>query len=77
MIKYLYDISFMHFIIAFIIGLIIGYLLLNDKKTVIRYEKNNAKLVYKDNEEKCFKYILEEIKCPNSDVVLDHPIIYN
>ena len=78
--KYLNNINMLWFVIAFILGLIIAQLTFKPIKTVIRYDnKNRGKLVYEDkdeNNEVCYKYVAEEIRCPNSDEVLDHPTTY-
>jgi hypothetical protein len=73
--KFLNNINFFYLLIGLIIGLIYGHITKKTKK-VIRYNKLEGKVIYEDPDEKCYKYVSEEIKCPNSDEVLEHPITY-
>ena len=76
--KYLNNINFLYLLIGLIIGLIYGHVT-KKTKTVIKYNKLEGRLVYEDrdeNDEKCYKYVAEEIRCPNSNEVLDHPTTY-
>lgn len=81
-IKYINTINVPYFIMAFITGYIIAQLIIKPTKTVIRYnniKNERGKLVYEttdSNGKKCYNYVTEEIKCPNSSEVLDHPIVY-
>jgi uncharacterized membrane-anchored protein YhcB (DUF1043 family) len=75
---YLNNINFVYLLIGLVIGLIYGYIT-KDVKRIIRYNKMEGRLVYEDideNKEKCYKYVAEEIKCPNSEEILVHPTTY-
>ena len=80
-IKYLTKINIPYFIMAFISGYIIAQLTLKPSKTVVRYNNTNrGKMIYEtedDKGSKCYKYVAEEIKCPNSTEILDHPVVLN
>lgn len=73
--KYLNNINFLYLLIGLIIGLIYGHV---TKKTqiVIKYNKLEGRVIYEDSDEKCYKYVTEEIRCPNSKEILDHPTTY-
>lgn len=76
-IKYLHTINTPIFIFGLIFGIITAYLLAKPSKIVVRHKKEKGKLVYEDNDAKCYKYVAEEIKCPGITDLLEHPIIYN
>jgi hypothetical protein len=65
------------FIISLVIGLISGYIYKkHNVKYLIRYNKNNGDLVYEDKKDNCYKYVVEDITCPDSDdVIVNHPFI--
>lgn len=84
--KYIYSFNIYYLIIGIIIGLIIGKIISKKPKIVYKYKKNNDPLIYKDNNDKCYKYVVDEIKCPSENINtnnidknerIDHPIILN
>ena len=36
---------------------------------------NVGKVIYHDNDEKCYKYMAEEIQCPDNDQTINHPVV--
>jgi hypothetical protein len=76
--KYLNNINFLYLLIGLIIGLTYGYFTKSTYK-VIKYNKLEGDLIYEDkdnNGNKCYKYVASEIRCPNSNEVLEHPTTY-
>lgn len=76
--KYLNNINFFYLLIGLVFGLVVGYI---TKKTrvIYKHSKGVGRMVYEDkdeNGEKCYKYVAEEIRCPNSDEVVSHPTTY-
>jgi hypothetical protein len=67
--------NFFAFIIAFAIGILFVYLSAPKPKIIIKYPTpyNVDKIVYKNENDICYKYKLEEIKC--NDKAVDQPII--
>jgi hypothetical protein len=77
-IKYINSINFLYLLMGLVIGLIYGYIT-NKKQIIIKYDKLEGKVVYEDRDEnnkKNYKYVAEEIKCPNSNDIINHPITY-
>jgi len=66
------------FIITFIIGVFIVYILQPDSIKVIKFPnpENAGKLTYQDETNNCYKYKATEVKCPSDpDLILEHPLI--
>jgi hypothetical protein len=63
------------FISAFAIGILFVYLSSPKQKIIIKYPTpyNSNKIVYKNENDMCYKYDVEEIKC--TDKAIDQPII--
>ena len=56
---------FLYFILSFMMGVIYNMIIKPDNKIVIKYPtKYNSDLIYKDDADICYKYILKEEKCP-------------
>ena len=67
--------NFFAFIIAFAIGMFYVYIAAPKPKIIIKYPTpyNANKIVYKNDNDICYKYKVDEVKC--SDNVIDQPII--
>lgn len=67
--------NFFAFIIAFSIGMFYVYIAAPKPKIVIKYPTpyNATKIVYRNDNDICYKYTVDEIKC--SDSAIDQPII--
>ena len=67
--------NFVAFIIAFAIGMFYVYIAAPKPKIVIKYPTpyNANKIVYRHDDDICYKYTVDEIKC--SDSAIDQPII--
>ena len=66
------------FIITFIIGVGVVYILQPDSIKVIKFPnpENAGKLTYQDENNNCYKYKATEVKCPSDpDLILEHPLI--
>lgn len=67
--------NFIVFFIAFAIGFLYVYLSAPKQKIIIKYPNpyNSNKNIYKNENDLCYKYEVEEIKC--SDKAINQPII--
>jgi hypothetical protein len=66
------------FIISFIIGVGVVYILQPESIKVIKFPnpENAGKLTYQDENNNCYKYKATEVKCPSDpDLILEHPLI--
>jgi len=63
------------FIISFAVGILYVYISTPKPKIIIKYPTpyNVNKIVYKNENDVCYKYKVEEIKC--TDKAIDQPII--
>jgi len=70
-----FNFNFIAFFIAFAIGILFIYLSSPKQKIIIKYPTpyNSNKIVYKNENDICYKYDVEEIKC--SDNAITQPII--
>lgn len=75
MTKKVFKFNFIAFFIAFFLGLIYVYLSAPKQRVIIKYPTpyNANKLIYKNENEFCYKYIAEEVKC--SPEAINQPII--
>jgi len=66
--------NYLAFILAFAFGILFVYLSAPKQKIVIKYPTpyNVDKVVYRNQNDICYKYKLEEIKC--SDNAINQPI---
>jgi len=66
---------FIAFIIAFAIGILFVYLSAPKRRIIIKYPTpyNIDKIVYKNENDICYKYKLDEVKC--TDKAINQPII--
>lgn len=66
--------NFLAFIIAFAIGILFVYLSAPKQKVIIKYPNpyNTDKVVYRSENDVCYKYKAEEVKC--IDKVIEQPI---
>ncbi len=55
------------FFISLAIGLLIFYVIAPQKRIIIKYPnpENAGKIIYKDNNENCFKFKAKEVNCPS------------
>jgi hypothetical protein len=67
--------NFFAFIIAFAIGIFYVYISTPKPKIVIKYPTpyNCNKIVYRNDNDICYKYSVEEVKC--TDKAIDQPLI--
>jgi len=66
------------FIITFIIGIGVVYILQPDSITVVKFPnpENAGKFTYQDDTKNCYKYKATEVKCPSDpNLILEHPLI--
>jgi len=70
-----FNFNFLVFIIAFAIGILFVYLSAPKQKIIIKYPNpyNTDKIVYRSDNDICYKYKPEEIKCNNN--AIEQPII--
>tara|TARA_B100001093_G_C26839717_1_gene1019977 strand:+ start:458 stop:694 length:237 start_codon:yes stop_codon:yes gene_type:complete len=65
------------FLIAFSIGIFMCYINQAETITLIRHPtpENAGKIIYQDKHQNCFKYLAEEVVCPeDKSKILNHPI---
>jgi hypothetical protein len=67
--------NFLAFIIAFAIGIFYVYIATPKPKIIIKYPTpyNANRVVYKNENDICYKYQVEEVKCNNT--AIEQPII--
>jgi hypothetical protein len=75
MIEKTFKFNFFAFIIAFAIGILYVYVSAPKPKIIIKYPTpfNADKIVYKNENDICYKYKVEEVKC--NDKALPQPIL--
>ena len=75
MITKVFKFNFIAFFIAFLIGIIYVYLSTPKQKVIIKYPNpfNANKTIYKNENDICYKYEVEELKCNN--MAIEQPII--
>lgn len=75
--KYLNKIDSLGFLLGFALGMLYVYATQPVPKIIIKHPtpKNVGKVVYHDNNEKCYKYMADEIQCPDSDQIVNHPVV--
>ncbi len=75
MIEKTFKFNFFAFIIAFAIGILYVYVSAPKPKIIIKYPTpfNADKIVYKNENDICYKYKVEEVKCNNK--ALPQPIL--
>jgi hypothetical protein len=62
------------FFISLALGLLFFYVIAPQKRIIIKYPnpENAEKTIYKDNNENCYKFKAEEVKCPaNKSLIKD------
>lgn len=65
------------FLIAFCIGMLIVYAKKVPKRVVYKHPTpyNAGKIIYKDKNNGCFKYEMEEVPCPkDKSAIKKHPV---
>lgn len=67
--------NFIAFFVAFAIGIFYVYISTPKPKIIIKYPTpyNANKIVYRNDNDICYKYQVEEVKC--SDKTIEQPII--
>jgi hypothetical protein len=64
-----FRINWISFVVAFLLGTVYIYISEPPVRTVIKYPTpyNVNKIVYKNENEQCYMYNAEEVKCTNND----------
>ncbi len=75
--KYLSKIIPLYFFIGFGLGILYVYLTQPKPRIIVKHPTpdNAGKVVYMDNQENCYKYLAEEVKCPHDGSAVVHPIV--
>jgi len=66
------------FIVSFCIGIFICYITQPEPKIIVRHPRpdNVNNIVYKDDNNDCYKYESEEVDCPaDKRMTIEHPIV--
>ena len=66
------------FLIGFAIGILYVYASNPEKNIIIKHPtpQNAGKIVYKDKVNNCYKYMAEEVKCPEDpNESVEHPLV--
>jgi len=66
------------FIISFGIAIAIVYMMHPEPIVIYKYPnpENAGKITYKADDESCYKYEANQVKCPSDpNLILDHPLI--
>jgi hypothetical protein len=66
------------FFLGFGLGILYIYISTPKPKIIIKHPTpdNAGKVVYHDKEQNCYKYMAEEIKCPDDPkMALNHPLV--
>ena len=69
--------NFLAFIIAFSFGIFMCYVQQPETIVLIKHPTpdNAGKIIYQDNHKNCFKYLAEEVVCPeDKSKILNHPV---
>ena len=65
------------FIISFAVGMFFVYILQPLPKVIIKHPtpENAGKIIYKDKADTCYKYIANQVECPNNEQEIhEHPL---
>lgn len=65
------------FIITFCIGIFMCYITQPEPKIIVQHPRpdNTDKIVYKDDNDDCYKYEHEEVDCPaDRTMTVEHPV---
>lgn len=65
------------FIVSFAVGIFMCYITYPAPQIIIKHPTpdNAGKVIYTDEEENCFKYKAEEVKCPaDTNKIMKHPL---
>ena len=76
--KYFNKLDTFYFLLGFSIGIFIVYITKPSRKIIYKHPTpdNSERLVYRDESENCYKYVSEEIKCPDDPTqVFSHPLV--
>lgn len=65
-----------YFILGFAVGILYIYTTYTPPRVIWHHPspENAGRVVYQDKENHCYRYLTEEVKCPDADNV-DHPVI--
>lgn len=66
------------FFIGFAVGMFYVYISQPSPKIIMKHPTpdNSSKVVYHDAQNNCYKYLAEEIKCPNDlSLAVNHPLV--
>lgn len=75
--KFFKKLNCVAFIIAFAIGIFMCYINQVEQIVLIKHPTpdNAGKVIYHDKNQNCFKYLAEEVVCPeDKSKILNHPI---
>jgi hypothetical protein len=67
-----------YFLVAFIVGLLVCYVMEPKKKIIIKFPSptNAGKVTYVDKQGQCYKYNVEKLdKCPTDNTVKPQPVM--
>ena len=75
--KYFNKIHTMAFLIAFAVGMFFVYITQPMPEIIYKHPtpENAGKIIYRDKQENCYKYVATEITCPNDGSQIEHPIV--
>ena len=68
------------FIISFAIGIFFCYITYPTPKIIVKHPtpQNAGNIIYHDDSDNCFKYIAQEVKCPDdANTIMEHPLTIN
>lgn len=65
-----------YFILGFSLGILYIYSTYTPARIIWHHPtpENAGKVIYEDKDNKCYKYLAEEVKCPGAGDI-DHPVI--
>lgn len=78
MLNFFKNLNPLAFFISFALGIFICYIKAPAKRVVYRHPtpKNAGKIIYHDDNDKCFKYKYNEVKCPkDKSLISEHPVV--
>ena len=76
--QYLNKINPLAFLLAFSIGILYVYATQPSPKIIIKHPtpQNAGKIIYEDKANNCYKYLAEEVQCPDdSNMIVNHPLV--
>jgi hypothetical protein len=77
MLKFFKKIDTVYFLLGFAFGIFLVYINQPEKKIIIKHPtpENAGKIIYQDEDDSCYKYHAQEVKCPaDINKILEHPL---